>query len=133
MKNQLYHPAILQTAEDPYHFAKPEGDPLFIANNPYCGDRFKIYAASIQSAGVVYFHGHGCAVSKASTSIFVELFESMDLPDLKQIANNYVDFVQNREDSCPHEKLEIFRAVQDFPARFECALLPWKAFIKALK
>ena len=128
-KINLYHPRILEIEKLPFHFEKQEDDPLFIANNPFCGDRFKIFDPSGNFTSLA-FYGHGCAVSKASTSLFVELVEKYSRKEMVKMAKDFLDYISENEFKCPIEELEIFNQVRNFPARKECALLPWKAFLK---
>ena len=127
MGSNLYHPEILKLSQKPYRYKKINNEAWLIANNPFCGDRFKVFSEEGERYS---FYGHGCAVSKASTSLFVELLESTSLMELDELAHRFVDYIQGKTDICPNSKLEIFSAVKNFPARQDCALLSWKAYLK---
>lgn len=126
----LYHPQILELDKHPYHFEQFDEEPLLTANNPFCGDRFKVYDKSPNKKfSDLVFYGHGCAVSKASTSLMVELFEHKSLTEMKELADQFVKFIIKESDHCPDKKLLIFEKVRNHPSRLDCALLVWKKWL----
>ena len=69
----LYHPLILQHNKAPFHYEKQTSAPTQLdAYNPICGDRFQLYLdMKDQRIEQFHFHGYGCAVSKAATSVMI--------------------------------------------------------------
>ena len=132
---QLYREVILQHNARPYHFAKQQSaDVIIEANNPLCGDRFSFYIDlendQIQTAG---FYGFGCAISKASASLLVGKLEGKSIVEALAFTQEFLEFLdgQHRE-TFQDELLEAFAAVDEFPARKECAQLGWLAINKYL-
>ncbi len=129
----LYHPRILELDKHPYHFKKCVEEPILIANNPFCGDRFKLFDKSPnKDYAALFFYGHGCAVSKASTSLLVELFEQKGLTGIRELADQFAKFIYKETDHCAEDKLLIFENVRNHPSRLDCALLGWNELLKKL-
>ncbi len=126
----LYHPLILKLNKNPHHFHKLESaDYIIKAYNPLCGDQFTIY---LQMDGEVIqeaaFHGYGCAVSKASTSMLVQKLEGRKLEDFKGLMEE-LELVVGEADTglLQHEDLKAFEQVRDFAGRISCVRLGWDA------
>lgn len=126
---QLYKEVILQHNAKPFHFEKIETTTPIEANNPLCGDRFRFFLEweddRVKSA---HFHGFGCAISKASASILTQKLAGKSLAEVKDLCQTFIQFIagENRE-QINDEALEAFAAVDEFPARKDCALLGWTA------
>jgi nitrogen fixation NifU-like protein len=125
----LYKTVILKHNNDPVHFAKNESAQYILkANSPICGDRFKLYFDL--DDGVIKnfsFYGHGCAISKASTSILVEKLLNQPIENALKICAAFYKHINPEND--PHqlliEEFEAFSAVKFFPERMQCATLSW--------
>ena len=75
-----------------------------------------------------HFHGFGCAVSKASTSVLIKSLEGKTIAEAKAICNQFLRLLKNELD--PNEPLfytdfQSFAIVQEVPTRFDCAALGW--------
>ena len=70
----LYKSVIIKHNSEPFSFEKKENATHVLkAYNPICGDRFELFFEV--KNGVIEdltFHGFGCAISKASTSVLVK-------------------------------------------------------------
>jgi nitrogen fixation NifU-like protein len=126
---KLYPEAIKAHNDMPYHFGKQGYTPLLKAYNPVCGDKFEIYIheddARIRE---VYFHGFGCAISKASTSILAKSLEGKKYDEALLLCNNFLGFVNNtltENQSLLNDDFKSFSALHEFPERLECATLSW--------
>ena len=111
------------------NFKKAEGAPFTVrAYNPICGDRFEFYPeVSRGKITALHFHGYGCAVSMASGSVLVKLLSGKDIDEALSICNSYFDFLhQQQNDQEVPEEFLAFKAVRDFPARYDCAAMAWK-------
>jgi cysteine desulfurase/selenocysteine lyase len=127
--NELYHDVILQHSANPYHYEKTEGfDNKIMSNSPVCGDKFEIHLQiEANKINSVHFHGIGCSVSKASTSVLAKQLEGLTLEEAKKLVGFFlmlVDKNKNMLGNAPDE-LAAFFAVRQYPERYECAALPW--------
>ena len=128
---QLYQEVILQHNDHPFNFYKMEdADHVLEAYNQFCGDQFYLYL-NVQNDIITQasFHGYGCAISKASTSLLTQFIEGKDLKTARIACENFHSLVF--PDQKPSEILSLpesflaFEAAQAFPARKKCAILSW--------
>ncbi len=127
---QLYKTVILKHNNQPFHYEKKEAAAHHLdAYNPLCGDRFNLYVdvkdGIIKS---VHFHGYGCAISKASTSVLAKNLEGKTVAEALSLCESFETVVSpdaNTENN--NEELEAFAAAKDFPGRLQCATLSWEA------
>ena len=128
---KLYSEVIRKLNDDPYHFEKKtDAGCQLHADNPVCGDRFDIFMeCTDDKIGAVHFHGFGCAISKASTSMLVKAIDGKSKREAEVICDNFLRFIN--QDSryeavtLPGEHTP-FSGVFEFPERVECATLAWK-------
>ena len=130
---QLYQGVILKHSQSPINYEKREDADIKIeAYNPLCGDQFKLF---LETEGDVvksiHFHGYGCAISKASTSILVKKVEGKSIDEVQQLLKEYFDMFENDE-AHPDEELDAFAAAKSFPGRMQCATLSWESLQKWL-
>lgn len=129
---QLYKEVILQHSKHPYHFRKEESaDHIIEAYNQFCGDHFFLYLNV--SEGIISeasFHGYGCAISKASTSVLTQTVEGKAFAELEPILAEFQQVVHPQHDQASdsqHEPFLAFAAARQFPGRDKCALLTWQS------
>lgn len=110
MQDPIYREIILEHWNNPHNYGKIK-DPDFSVddNNPSCGDSIHL-TGKIENGKLVAikFTGEGCAISKASASIFTEKIKGLTISEIKKIT--------------PEEVLEEL-GLQLTPARMKCALL----------
>lgn len=128
----MYHKLIIEHDRNPFHYEKKEtADQIIEAYNPICGDKYKLYLdfenGAIKSA---HFHGYGCAISKASTSVLIKKIEGLSVAEALDLCKLFL--MQLQADSPINHKtdFEAFRAVKKFPGRMKCVTLSWEAFTK---
>lgn len=136
--NKLYSEIIKAHNEIPFHFEKIDNSPLTLkAYNPVCGDRFELYFEKDNGRiGKLFFHGFGCAISKASTSIMVTALSEKPLDEALSLCNNFLDFIDKKssqETLTLGDDLLAFSGVHEFPERRDCATLAWKEMKKYLE
>ena len=140
--SQLYDTVILQHNRTPFNFEKRTTAPHIVeAYNPLCGDKFKLFL-DIENSRVqkATFHGHGCAISKAATSVLMEKIQNMPVDEVLQLIKMYFEGLnsgqtegtsRNNREGGHSDKLnaefEVFAAVRQFPERLTCATLSWEA------
>ena len=128
---KLYSEIIKGHNETPFHFEKINNAQNIIkAYNPICGDRFELYIDHPENKiSGLHFHGFGCAISKASTSVLTKSLEGKSLAEALDICNHFLRFIDHEsadnELTLP-EEFKAFSGVNDFPERYDCATLSWK-------
>jgi len=135
---ELYSGIIKAHNVAPYHFEKI-ANPTFTvkAYNPTCGDRFELFLnLNGQKIEQVHFHGFGCAISKASTSVIARSIEGKTIDEAKAICKKFVQFI-NKESSFDtltlSDEFLAFERVHDFPERYDCATLSGRELEKYLE
>jgi nitrogen fixation protein NifU and related proteins len=84
----------------------------------------------------LHFHGFGCAISKASTSILTKSIEGMGTNEALSICNAFLHFInkETAENELPlPDDFLAFAGVHDFPERYDCATLSWREMKKFLE
>ena len=133
--SQLYQGVILKHNNEPFHFEKrPTAQYVIEAYNAMCGDKFKVFL-DIENGIVTHatFHGYGCAISKASTSVLMKKMQGQPLDEVEKLIENYFKIIENTEGVNQDEELTAFAAAKDFPGRLKCATLAWEAMDEFLK
>ncbi len=133
---KLYSSIIKLHNEAPFHFEKGISAAFTVkAYNSICGDGFELYLN--QNEGKlepVHFHGVGCAISKASTSILIKSIAGKSILNSITICNGFLSFIDRKspDRSVLPEEFLAFEAVHDFPERYDCATLAWRELEKFL-
>jgi len=127
----LYKEIILQHDRSPFHYQKADNLSITIeAYNPVCGDQFKLFL-NIEQEMVqeAYFHGYGCAISKASTSVLVKKIQGLPVQKVLSLLEQFLQLVDLQYDLTenPDTELNAFAAARQFPERLQCATLSWVA------
>ncbi len=134
--SDLYQKTILNHNREPYHYGRQEdADVVLEAYNPLCGDKFKLFlnldGEVIREA---HFHGYGCAISKASTSVLIKRLEGQPLSDILELCRQYLASLhQENEVMANDEELSAFGAARQFPGRLKCASLSWDSLLEYLE
>lgn len=117
MEDPLYREIILEHWQNPQNYGIIKNADFTInGNNPTCGDTIIITGKIINNKLTeIKFTSEGCAISKASASLFSEKIKGLRLSEIKKMT---------QEDSL--EEL----GVKISPARHNCALLMFKAMHK---
>ena len=116
----IYHEMIVDYSRNPANYGQIEDpDATYHDANPLCGDSIdidmKIGGGSIQD---IKFHGKGCAICMACSSVLTEIAKGKGLDEAKKLA---------KDDILGELGLENLQAV-----RIKCALLSLKVFKFAL-
>ncbi len=117
MQDPLYREIILEHWQHPQNYGVIKNADIDVQdNNPLCGDEIRI-TGKIKDGKLIKiaFTGEGCAVSKASASLFTEKIKGMKIDDIKKIT--------------PEEVLEEV-GISLTPARMKCALLVYTTLEK---
>ncbi|KAF6242466.1 Fe-S cluster protein [Nitrosopumilus sp. b1] len=116
----IYHEMIIDYSRNPLNFGQIENpDVTFHDSNPLCGDSIDI-DMNIKENKIsdIKFHGRGCAICMACSSVLTEITKGKDIDEVKKITKN---------DVLSELGLENLQAV-----RIKCALLSLKVLKYAL-
>ena len=116
----IYHEMIVDYSRNPVNFGKIEDhDVTFHDSNPLCGDSIDIdMKIDDNKVTDIKFHGRGCAICMACSSVLTEITKGKSLDDVRKIEKN---------DILSELGLEHLQAV-----RIKCALLSLKVLKSAL-
>lgn len=127
---QLYREVILTHSKNPHHFAKkPEAEVSLEAYNPLCGDQFHLYFdLTDDGIGEIYFHGYGCSISKAATSLLTQQLSQQPRGKILTEIDRYLAVIDPTLALPDHlsEEYAAFAAARQFSARQQCARLSWE-------
>ena len=116
----IYHEMIIDYSRNPINFGKlDDPDITFHDANPLCGDSIDIdMNFENEHVSDIKFHGHGCAICMACSSVLTEITKGKSIQEVRNIA---------KKDLLGELGLEHLQAV-----RIKCALLPLKVLKSAL-
>ena len=116
----IYHEMIVDYSRNPVNYGKIEDhDVTFHDSNPLCGDSIDIdMKISDDKVTDIKFHGKGCAICMACSSVLTEITKGKNIDDVRSIEKN---------DILSELGLEHLQAV-----RIKCALLSLKVLKSAL-
>ena len=116
----IYHEMIIDYSRNPANYGKIEDhDVTFHDANPLCGDSIDIdMKIDSDSVADIKFHGKGCAICMACSSVLTEIAKGKSLDEVRKIT---------KDDVLGELGLEHLQAV-----RIKCALLSLKVLKSAL-
>jgi len=131
--SDLYHPVILAHSRKPHQFyTRADAALILDAYNPICGDDFHLYLDIVDDRlEKMSYHGYGCAVSKASTSLMVKYLEGLTRSDAQRKLNQFLAMIA-ADGEMPNQDLAAFSIAKNYPGRISCATLAWKALAEYL-
>lgn len=142
MTDELYQATIVDHDRAPRN-AGALADPTHQAtiDNPLCGDTVTLHARV--EGGVIRdiaFDGRGCALSRAAASIMTTRVRGRTTDAARELAAAFERFVQAAPDAAAPEpndrealgELHAFAGVRRFRSRRVCALLGFRALLRAL-
>jgi nitrogen fixation NifU-like protein len=135
--DELYQDVILEHNNNPTNYRRIKNATHYSKGyNPFCGDYIEIFC-NIQKKVIeeVSFFGEGCAISKASASIMMNLIEKKTTREALEIFSMFHKFLMNKKSvlNLHSKELKIFEGVKKFPLRIKCATLAWHTLRSAIK
>ena len=135
---ELYQQVIIEHNKKPRNFGDLEPCTHHAHGlNPLCGD--DIVLKLVVADGVVQdlrFTGHGCAISKASSSLMTVNVKGKPLADAEVMIEQFRAMIRGTLDTATDPnvlgRLSLFQGVRDLPSRVKCAVLPWATLHSAL-
>lgn len=130
----LYREAVLVNAADPCGFGEDiEHTHRAEGHNPVCGDsvdmRFRVADGRIEAAA---FHGESCAICKASASLLCRHLPGQPVAAVEQGRDGFAASIRTGETAACPDFLEPLVRVRRYPARVECAMLPWDTAVRTI-
>jgi nitrogen fixation NifU-like protein len=132
---ELYREAVLANASDPYG-KDADIQPTHEAegHNPVCGDsvivRFRVADGVIEAAA---FSGESCAICTASSALLCRHVAGQALASVTAGRDGFAASIRSGEVSDAPEPLQPLVRVRRYPARVECAMLPWDTAVRATR
>jgi len=116
----IYHEMIVDYSRNPINYGEiKDHDVTFHDSNPLCGDSIDIdMKIDEDKVTDIKFHGKGCAICMACSSVLTEITKGKSIDDVRKIEKN---------DVLSELGLEHLQAV-----RIKCALLSLKVLKSAL-
>jgi len=116
----IYHEMIIDYSRNPVNYGKiDDHDVTFHDSNPLCGDSIDIdMKFKDNKVSDIKFHGKGCAICMACSSVLTEIAKGKDIDEVRNIS---------KHDVLSELGLEHLQAV-----RIKCALLSLKVLKSAL-
>ena len=135
--DELYQATIVDHDRHPRNErALPGATHEATIDNPLCGDVVTVRAQILEgSITDIAFEAHGCALSRAAASIMTTMVQHRSPHDAQQLAAAFERCVQSSpEAAIPDElgELRVFAGVRRFRSRRVCALLAFRALLRAL-
>lgn len=97
----------------------------------------KVYVQILIENNIVkdaVWHGVGCAISTASTSIMTELLKDKTVDEANNILKNYFAMIDEKEfDETVLDEAVVFMNTSRQPARIKCATIGFRGADKILK
>ena len=81
----------------------------------------------------VGYHLQGSALATAAASLLALEIKGMNTADANSLAHQIVLYLRESTDDSPPGDLCVYQSIRRFPERFDCALLPCRALLKALE
>ena len=97
----------------------------------------KIYVQALVENNIIVdvaWHGIGCAISTASTSIMTELLKNKTVDEANVILDNYYKMIHEEDfDESVLDEAVVFINTSKQPARIKCATIGFRGIEKILK
>ena len=135
----VYNELIMEHSMNSYNKKELKcADFCKLGHNPNCGDEITL---EVKMNGNIIedmaFHGHGCAISQASTSVMIDTLKGKTIEEAKEIVKTFIEMIKREtKDEAELEKLEdaiAFKNISNMPARVKCALLAWHTIEKIME
>ncbi|MGF3142097.1 Fe-S cluster assembly sulfur transfer protein SufU [Facklamia sp. P12945] len=138
--DQLYRTIVLDHSSNPHHrghLEKPTHQMQLL--NPTCGDAITVdMIVKDNQIEQIAFNGEGCTISISSASMMTDLMIGKTVDEAIQLVHDFNQLVGGTIGNDEEEKDEaelrkqlkdaaILAGVKNFPARYKCAILSWRA------
>ncbi len=133
--HNLYQEVILTLNNSPLNYGKIDGHcAKTIYHNQMCGDTVELHVIFSEheefTIEKILFSGESCAITKASASLMTTAIKGKNINQTMDIIKAFRNLIDNRHSQTEEKdlgKLNIFKSLEKYPSRYNCAILPWKA------
>lgn len=137
INQEMMREIIMDHYSNPRNF-REEKDPAYktvYMDSTSCIDKIYVQAKIENNILVdVCWHGIGCAISKASTSIMSELLKGKTIEQANEIIKNYLAMIhEEKYDESILDEAIVFMNTSRQAARIKCATIGWNGMNKILK
>lgn len=136
--DELYREVILEHFSRSTHSGEiPDAQIRASGSNPLCGDEisFDLKLGKGDQVEKVLFHGKGCAISQAASSMLAAQLEGKTLEEATAIIESMKALMQGKDaaQNVDLGDLEALSGVRKFPVRVKCAALSWNVVEQGLE
>lgn len=144
--SQLYQAVVMDHSRHPRNRRKiDQADYQMELLNPTCGDAIQVMCKIDEEGRLsdVAFQGEGCAISIASASMMTQVMLGKTIDQAIELTHGFNQMVgglnQDKLTLSPQSLKEaladayFLNGVKNFPARYKCAVLSWRALEIGLK
>ena len=137
INQEMMREIIMDHYSNPRKF-REEQDPAYktvYMDSTSCIDKIYVQAKIENNILVdVCWHGIGCAISKASTSIMSELLKGKTIEQANEIIKNYLAMIhEEKYDESILDEAIVFMNTSRQAARIKCATIGWNGMNKILE
>ena len=137
INQEMMREIIMDHYSNPRNF-REEKDPAYktvYMDSTSCIDKIYVQAKIENNILVdVCWHGIGCAISKASTSIMSELLKGKTIEQANEIIKNYLSMIhEEKYDESILDEAIVFMNTSRQAARIKCATIGWNGMNKILE
>ena len=137
INQEMMREIIMDHYSNPRNF-REEKDPAYktvYMDSTSCIDKIYVQAKIENNILVdVCWHGIGCAISKASTSIMSELLKGKTIEQADEIIKNYLAMIhEEKYDESILDEAIVFMNTSRQAARIKCATIGWNGMNKILE
>lgn len=135
----IYTTLILEASNNKKNFRElPNPDISELGHNPSCGDELTLMLKMDGDIlADISFIGEGCAISKASTSLMIDILKGKSKENALSIIRSYISMIRGETLSSEAFKnlrdARVFENIKNLPARVKCATLSWHTLENILK
>ena len=132
--DELYRDVILEHFKHSAHAGELSDAQIHATgSNPLCGDEIQFdVKMNRDRIERVRFHGKGCAISQATSSMLAQELEGKSVAEARQLIEALKGLMQGQEPKRDVGDLEALAGVRKFPVRVKCAALSWSVVEQGL-
>lgn len=137
--DSIYTDLILEASTSKRNLREIENpDVKELGHNPSCGDEITIMLKmNGNKLEDISFIGEGCAISRASTSLMIDIIKGKNKNEALEIISSYLNMIRgeklSKEEFKSLKDARVFESIKNLPARVKCATLAWHTMENILK